>query len=94
MARCQPKRGACAQECSRFKGKRLGRPRIEVDQARLNSVMRRGLSVRDSARLLGISPSSYARLLRAHLAEGDLVAVSELTPAKATVSGTASPVAW
>ena len=39
--------------------------------------MCRGLSVRDSARLLGISPSSYARLLRAHLAEGDLVAVSE-----------------
>jgi len=79
---------------ARAEGKRLGRPRVDVDQARLTSVMRRGMSVRDSARLLGISASSYARLLRAHLAGGDLVAVSDFTPSKARGSGTAaSPVA-
>jgi DNA invertase Pin-like site-specific DNA recombinase len=78
---------------AKAEGKRLGRPRVQVDQTRLTSVMRRGLSVRESARLLGISSSSYARLLRAHLAEGDLVAVSRFTPPEARVSETASPVA-
>jgi DNA invertase Pin-like site-specific DNA recombinase len=77
---------------AKAEGKRLGRPRVEVDQARLTSVMRRGLSVRDSARLLGISPSSFARLLRAHLAEGDLVGVSEFMSAKVSASGVVSPV--
>jgi DNA invertase Pin-like site-specific DNA recombinase len=43
-------------------GKRLGRPRVEVDRARLESVVGRGLSVRDAARELGISASSFARL--------------------------------
>jgi transposase-like protein len=47
----------------------LGRPRVEVDQARLESVIRRGLSVRDGARELGISASSFARLVRCRLAD-------------------------
>ncbi len=46
-------------------GKRLGRPPVQVDPARLASVIRRRLSVRQAARELGISPSSYARLVRA-----------------------------
>jgi DNA invertase Pin-like site-specific DNA recombinase len=45
-------------------GKRLGRPRVEVDHGRLESVIRRGLSVREAARELGISASSFARLVR------------------------------
>jgi transposase len=43
---------------------KLGRPRVEVDQVRFESVLRRGLSVRDAARELGISASSCARLAR------------------------------
>ncbi len=46
---------------AKAEGKRLGRPRIEVDPARLESVVRRGLSIRDAARELGISASSFAR---------------------------------
>jgi DNA invertase Pin-like site-specific DNA recombinase len=49
---------------AKAEGKRLGRPRVEVDQGRLESVIRRGLSVRDGARELGISPSSFVRLVR------------------------------
>jgi DNA invertase Pin-like site-specific DNA recombinase len=47
-------------------GKRLGRPPVHVETARLASTIRRRLSVRDAARELGISPSSYARLARLH----------------------------
>ena len=45
-------------------GKRLGRPPVQVDPARLASTIRRQLSVREGARELGVSPSSYARLVR------------------------------
>jgi DNA invertase Pin-like site-specific DNA recombinase len=48
--------------------RRLGRPRVEVNPARLESVIHRGLSVRDGARELGISPSSFARLARSRFA--------------------------
>ena len=44
-------------------GKRLGRPPVQVDPARLASALRRKLSVREAARELGVSPSSYARLV-------------------------------
>src|SRR6185369_7359653 len=49
-------------------GKRLGRPRVEIDQVRFESVISRRLSVRDGARELGISASSFARLVRCRLA--------------------------
>ena len=50
---------------ARAEGKRLGRPPLQVDFRRLEGVMRRKLSVRSAAKELGISPSSYLRLLRA-----------------------------
>ena len=43
---------------ARADGKRLGRPPLQVDLERLESVIRRKLSVRSAARELGISPSS------------------------------------
>jgi DNA invertase Pin-like site-specific DNA recombinase len=49
---------------ARAEGRRLGRPPVDVDPARLASVVRRRLSVRDAARELGISPSTVARLIR------------------------------
>src|SRR5438552_13235420 len=49
---------------ARADGKRLGRPPLQVDPARLASVVRRHLSVRSAAKELGISPSSFLRLLR------------------------------
>jgi DNA invertase Pin-like site-specific DNA recombinase len=49
---------------ARAEGKRLGRPPVDVDPARLASTIRRRLSVREAARELGISSSSYARLVR------------------------------
>jgi DNA invertase Pin-like site-specific DNA recombinase len=56
---------------AKAEGKRLGRPRVEVDQKKLESVIRRGLSVRDGARELGISASSFARLARTDLSKDD-----------------------
>ena len=49
------------------RGAKLGRPRLEIDNHALESVMRQGLPVRAAARVLGISPSSYVRLLHAHV---------------------------
>ncbi len=49
---------------ARAEGRRLGRPPVQVDPARLESTVRRGLSVRDGAKELGISASSYARIVR------------------------------
>src|SRR2546427_8036007 len=53
---------------ARAEGKRLGRPPVQVDRQRLESAIRHGLPVRAAARELGISPSSYARLLHAQRA--------------------------
>src|SRR5437667_2530765 len=50
---------------ARAEGKRLGRPPLQLDARQLDSVMRRKLSVRAAAKMLGISPTSYLRLLRA-----------------------------
>src|SRR5437870_5317454 len=50
---------------ARAEGKRLGRPPLQVDLGRVESVMRRKLPVRSAAKELGISPSSYLRLVRA-----------------------------
>ncbi|TMB17099.1 MAG: recombinase family protein [Deltaproteobacteria bacterium] len=53
---------------ARAEGKRLGRPRLRVDHRRLESVAARKLPVRLAARELGVSPSSYLRLVRAQVA--------------------------
>jgi DNA invertase Pin-like site-specific DNA recombinase len=65
---------------ARAEGKRLGRPRVQVDAVRLESAVRRGLSVRDGARELGVSASSYARLARDRLIKGTLADVTEVSP--------------
>src|SRR5438552_4802539 len=49
---------------ARADGKRLGRPPVQVDPTKLASAIRRKLPVREAARELGVSPSSYARLVR------------------------------
>src|SRR5437773_3360444 len=54
---------------ARAEGKRLGRPPLQVDLGHLENVIRRKLSVRSAAKELGISPSSYLRLLRARRAD-------------------------
>ena len=60
-------------------GTRLGRPRVEVDPVRFESVLRRDLSVREGARELGISASSFARL----------VGLRQRTPRRVTTDTTA-----
>jgi DNA invertase Pin-like site-specific DNA recombinase len=49
---------------ARADGKRLGRPRLQVDHQQVARVAARGLSVRAAAKELGVSPSSYLRLVR------------------------------
>jgi DNA invertase Pin-like site-specific DNA recombinase len=49
---------------ARAEGKRLGRPRVQVDQRQVERCVARGLPVRVAAKELGISPSSYLRLTR------------------------------
>ena len=50
---------------ARAEGKRLGRPPLRVNAQALESAIRRQLPVRAAARELGISASSYLRLLHA-----------------------------
>ena len=64
-----PERVRAGLRRARADGKRLGRPPLQVDLGRVESVMRRKLSVRSAAKELGISPSSYLRLLRAQRAD-------------------------
>jgi len=57
---------------ARADGRRLGRPPVAVDPGRLASAIRRNLPVREAARQLGISASTYHRLVRAQAtAQGD-----------------------
>lgn len=49
---------------AKAEGKRLGRPRLRVDERAVARVAAEGLSVREAAKLLGVSPSSYVRLAR------------------------------
>jgi len=51
---------------ARAEGKRIGRPRLVVDQRQLQQIATQRLSIRAAAQVLRISPSSYLRLLRAH----------------------------
>src|SRR6516165_7060990 len=46
---------------ARAEGKRLGRPRVHVDERAVKRCVARGLPVRVAAKELGISPSSYLR---------------------------------
>jgi len=57
---------------ARAEGRRLGRPPVAVDPGRLAYAIRRNLPVREAARQLGISSSTYHRLVRAQAtAQGD-----------------------
>lgn len=49
---------------ARAQGKRIGRPRVVVDEAKLRRTIAERLPVRAAAKRLGISPSSYVRLVR------------------------------
>ncbi len=51
---------------ARAEGKQLGRPRLLVDERKLRIVASQKLPVRAAAKALGISASSYVRLVRAH----------------------------
>src|SRR5437762_2852164 len=51
---------------ARAEGKRLGRPRLQVSEHQLRIVVNQKLPVRAASKLLGVSPSSYLRLVRQH----------------------------
>lgn len=53
---------------ARAEGRTLGRPRLQVDERQLRLVASQKLPVRAAAKALGISPSSYLRLVRARVA--------------------------
>src|SRR2546427_11468517 len=53
---------------ARAEGKRLGRPRLRVDEHQLRVVANQKLPVRAAAKALGVSPSSYLRLVRSQAA--------------------------
>jgi len=55
---------------ARAEGKRLGRPRLQVSERQLRIVVNQNLPVRAAAKALGVSPSSYLRLVRQHHANG------------------------
>ena len=54
---------------ARAEGKRLGRPRLQVSEHQLRIVVNQKLPVRAASKLLGVSPSSYLRLVRQHHAD-------------------------
>ena len=60
---------------ARAEGRRLGRPPLRVDPRRLEYVLAHRLPVRAAAKELGVSPSSYLRLLHAHGREEQALAV-------------------
>src|SRR2546426_940826 len=51
---------------ARAEGRRLGRPRLRIDVRQLEQIVKRKLSVREGAKQLGVSPSSFLRLARQH----------------------------
>ena len=55
---------------ARSEGKKLGRPRLKVDEHQLRIVVNQKLPVRAASKLLGVSPSSYLRLVRQQHANG------------------------
>ena len=56
---------------AKAEGKRLGRPRLRVDVRHLERIVEQGLPVREGAKQLGISPSSFLRLARQHCGSGN-----------------------
>jgi putative DNA-invertase from lambdoid prophage Rac len=56
---------------ARAQGKRIGRPRREVDLKRVEELKAKGLSLRDIARLLGVSYTTLRRRLREHVEKGE-----------------------
>lgn len=59
---------------AKAEGKRLGRPRLKVDERQVRVVASQKLPVRAAAKALGVSPSSYLRLVRAQAGEVSKVA--------------------
>src|SRR3989442_10779796 len=57
---------------ARSEGKTLGRPRLKADERQLRIVASQKLPVRAASKLLGVSPSSYLRLVRQHHANGSV----------------------
>src|SRR3989454_12442318 len=55
---------------ARAEGKRLGRPRLQGSEHQLRIVVDQKLPVRAASKLLGVSPSSYLRLVRRQHANG------------------------
>src|SRR5712664_2175011 len=55
---------------ARAEGKRLGRPAVGLDERQLRIVASQKLPVRTAAKALGVSASSYLRLVRQHHANG------------------------
>src|SRR3989454_5716307 len=60
---------------ARAEGKRLGRPRLKIDERHLERIVERGLPVRAAAKELGISPSSFLRLARQRYGNGSVAQV-------------------
>jgi len=59
-------------------GKRLGRPRLQVDDRQLRMIAGENLPGRLAAKALGVSPSSYERLVRGRMASATMHASSVL----------------
>jgi DNA invertase Pin-like site-specific DNA recombinase len=57
-------------ERARKTGKVLGRPRVEVDQEKLQEALQGGLSVRKAAAHFGVTPSKVQRVLRERVVGG------------------------
>src|SRR5437667_6868710 len=60
---------------ARSEGKKLGRPRLRIDTRQLEHSVERGLPVREGAKQLGVSPSSFLRLARQHYGNGSAAQV-------------------
>jgi len=60
---------------ARAEGRRLGRPRLRIDVRQLEQIVERKLSVREGAKQLGVSPSSFLRLARQHYGNGSAAQV-------------------
>lgn len=61
-------------ERAKAMGKTLGRPKVEVDQIRVGKAIADGLSIRQTAAHLGITPSKVQRVLRETAATAGMAA--------------------
>ncbi len=74
-------------ERARREGKRIGRPRVQVDLDEALSLRRRGLSIGRAAKKLGIGRSTLHRVYQAHDALNGAVSPIPKTPPPAEDSG-------